>query len=81
MHGSMLAAGGNQASRLDRAAQAPPVDPTATRSGGDTCNRVRAVSVAVGTMRTGRSCAAARAEDAGLGGGRVMPWILVFKRH
>jgi hypothetical protein len=30
MHGSMSAAGGNQASRLSRAAQAPPADPTAT---------------------------------------------------
>ena len=32
MHGSMSAAGGNQASRLARAAQAPPADPTATRT-------------------------------------------------
>jgi hypothetical protein len=32
MHGSMSAAGGNQASRLSRAAQAPPADPTATRA-------------------------------------------------
>jgi hypothetical protein len=32
MHGSMSAAGGNQASRLSRAAQAPPADPTATEA-------------------------------------------------
>ena len=31
MHGSMSAAGGNQASRLARAAPAPPADPTATQ--------------------------------------------------
>jgi hypothetical protein len=30
MHGSMSAAGGNQASRQARAAPAPPADPTAT---------------------------------------------------
>ena len=30
MHGSMSAAGGNQASRPGRAAPAPPADPTAT---------------------------------------------------
>ena len=39
MHGSMLAAGGNQASRLSRAAQAPPADPTATRA--DESPRIR----------------------------------------
>lgn len=35
MHGSMSAAGGNQASRLDRAAPAPPADPTATGPDGN----------------------------------------------
>jgi hypothetical protein len=38
MHGSMSAAGGNQASRLDRAAPAPPADPTVTWVSGATRN-------------------------------------------
>src|SRR5262249_4333353 len=37
MHGSMSAAGGDQASRLDRAAPAPPADPTTTLRSRDTC--------------------------------------------
>ena len=39
MHGSMSAAGGNQASRPGRAAPAPPADPTATaRSRATSCS-------------------------------------------
>jgi len=41
------AAGGNQTSRQDRAAQAPPADPTATRSDETPATREKGVSTLV----------------------------------